>query len=275
MNIKRVLTTVIGLPIVVAVILVSNTYIIDAILTIVALIGMHEYIKCCSSKDAKIIKWVSYISTFIIAIAHVVPAALLTKLLIISIPILLMILFLHVIVTDQKVTYTDVAYTLLGILYVTGSILFVSLTYGIMKDGVQMGKVYIWYIMLAAWGTDIFAYLVGKHFGKHKFSSVSPNKTIEGCIAGTLSAAIVCLIYTYCINTFLGHEINMIMIGIVSIILSIAGQIGDFAASVIKRNFDVKDYSNLFPGHGGMLDRIDSLMFIAPVTFAIFGLFLI
>ena len=85
MNIKRVLTTVIGLPIVVAVILVSNTYIIDAILTIVALIGMHEYIKCCSSKDAKIIKWVSYISTFVIAIAHVVPAALLTKLLIISI----------------------------------------------------------------------------------------------------------------------------------------------------------------------------------------------
>ena len=190
MNVKRVLTTVIGLPIVVAIILASNTYIIDAILTIVALIGMQEYIKCCSSKDAKIIKWVSYISTLVIAIAHVVPSALLTKILILSVPLLLMVLFAHVIITDQKITYTDVAYTLLGILYVTGSVLFVSLTYGIMKDGIQMGKIYIWYIMLAAWGTDIFAYLVGKHFGKHKFSSVSPNKTIEGCVAGVIGSAV-------------------------------------------------------------------------------------
>ena len=67
----------------------------------------------------------------------------------------------------------------------------------------------------------------------------------------------------------------MINIGIASVILSIAGQIGDFAASVIKRNFEVKDYGNLFPGHGGMLDRIDSMMLIAPVAFAIFGLLLI
>ena len=275
MNVKRVLTTVIGLPIVVAVILVSNKYIIDAILTVVALIGMHEYIKCCSSKDAKIIKWISYVSTLVILFAHVIEAGILTKILIMAIPLLLMILFLHVIVTDQKITYTDVAYTLLGILYVTGSVLFISLTYGIEKNGIHMGKVYVWYIMLSAWGTDIFAYLVGKHFGKHKFSKVSPNKTIEGCIAGILSAVIVCLIYTFAINTFFAYEINMINIGIVSILLSIAGQIGDFSASVIKRNFDVKDYSNLFPGHGGMLDRIDSLMFIAPVTFAIFGLLLI
>ena len=275
MDIKRVLTTVIGLPLVVAVILMANKNVIDVILTIVALIAMHEYVKCCSSKDAKIIKWISYVSTFIIAVAHVIEMDVLMKMLLMSVPFLLMILFLHVIVTDQKITYTDVAYTLLGILYVTGSILFVSLTYGIMKDGVQMGKVYIWYIMLAAWGTDIFAYLTGKYFGKHRFSSVSPKKTIEGCVGGTLSAVIICLLYTYGINIFLNLNINMINIGIVSVILSIAGQIGDFAASVIKRNFDVKDYSNLFPGHGGMLDRIDSIMFIAPVTFAIFGLFLI
>ena len=65
----------------------------------------------------------------------------------------------------------------------------------------------------------------------------------------------------------------MIMIGIVSIILSVAGQIGDFSASVIKRNFDVKDYSNLFPGHGGMLDRIDSVMFIAPFAYLLLTLF--
>lgn len=275
MDIKRVLTTVIGLPLVVAVILMANKYVIDVILTIVALIAMHEYVKCCSSKDAKIIKWISYVSTFIIAVAHVIEMNVLMKILLMSVPFLLMILFLHVIVTDQKITYTDVAYTLLGILYVTGSLLFVSLTYGIEKNGNGMGKIYIWYIMLVAWGTDIFAYLTGKYFGKHRFSSVSPKKTIEGCVGGTLAAVIICLLYTYGINTFLDLNINMINIGIASVILSIAGQIGDFAASVIKRNFEVKDYGNLFPGHGGMLDRIDSMMLIAPVAFAIFGLLLI
>lgn len=275
MDIKRVLTTIIGLPLVVAVILMANKYVIDVILTIVALIAMHEYVKCCSSKDAKIIKWISYVSTLVIAVAHVIEMDVLMKILLISVPFLLMILFLHVIVTDQKITYTDVAYTLLGILYVTGSLLFVSLTYGIEKDGNGMGKIYIWYIMLAAWGTDIFAYLTGKYFGKHRFSSVSPKKTIEGCIGGTLAAVVICLLYTYGINTFLNLNINMINIGIASVILSIAGQIGDFAASVIKRNFEVKDYGNLFPGHGGMLDRIDSMMLIAPVAFAIFGLLLI
>ena len=120
MDIKRVLTTVIGLPLVVAVILMANKNVIDVILTIVALIAMHEYVKCCSSKDAKIIKWISYASTFIIAVAHVIEMDVLMKILLMSVPFLLMILFLHVIVTDQKITYTDVAYTLLGILYVTG-----------------------------------------------------------------------------------------------------------------------------------------------------------
>ena len=172
----------------------GNKYIMDVLLAIVAMISMYEYTKCVGSKNVKPIRWVSYLVAALISILHLIPFEILPIAFTFLIPVLLFILFLHVIVTDQKVTYTDVAYTLLGILYVTGSILFVSLTYGIMKDGVQMGKIYIWYIMLAAWGTDIFAYLVGKHFGKHKFSSVSPNKTIEGCVAGTLSAAIVCLI---------------------------------------------------------------------------------
>ncbi len=273
MNIKRILTTIIGLLIVVPTILVSNKYVIDVILTVAAIIAMNEYIKCCSSKDAKIIKWISYLSTLIIAVIHVIPTNLLMILFVMGVPLLLMILFMHVIITDMKITYTDVAYTLLGIIYVTGSILFVSLTYGL--EGVLSGKIIIWYVLLAAWGTDIFAYLVGMRFGKHKFSKVSPKKSIEGCIAGTISAVIICLIYTYFINSYLGLSINYKMIGVISIFLSIAGQIGDFSASVIKRNFEIKDYSNLFPGHGGMLDRIDSLMFIAPVTYAIFGLLLI
>ena len=132
------------------------------------------------------------------------------------------------------------------------------------------GNLLIWYVLFAAWGTDIFAFFVGKLIGKHKFSKVSPKKSIEGCIGGIIGAVVLILIYTYVINTFWNMNYSYLIMTIVAIGLSIIGQLGDFAASSIKRHVDIKDYSNLIPGHGGMLDRIDSLLFIAPFAYAIF-----
>ncbi len=152
--------------------------------------------------------------------------------------------------------------------------MFIALTYGI--EGNISGKILVWYIIIAAWGTDTFAYLCGKSLklGKTKFSKVSPNKSIEGCVAGTIGAVILCLIYTFGINQYFGFEISYISIAVISFILSIIGQIGDFSASVIKRHFGVKDFSELFPGHGGMIDRIDSVMFIAPFAYLLLTMFL-
>ena len=138
-----------------------------------------------------------------------------------------------------------------------------------MENGVFL----IWYVIFAAWGTDVFAYVFGKLIGKHKFSKISPNKTIEGCVGGTLGSMLMTIIYTIIINTFCGLNINYLLIGVIGLILSVLSQMGDFAASSIKRFTGIKDYSNLIPGHGGMLDRIDSIIFIAP--FAYFLLVLI
>ena len=134
----------------------------------------------------------------------------------------------------------------------------------------ENGRILVWFAIIAAWGTDTFAYLIGKRFGKHKFSQVSPKKSIEGCIAGTIGAILLALIYTIIINNTCNLEYSYIAIIGVTILLSIIGQIGDFAASSIKRYVNVKDYSNLIPGHGGMLDRIDSLMFLAPFAYVFF-----
>ena len=139
-------------------------------------------------------------------------------------------------------------------------------------NGMENGRILIWYAIIAAWGTDIFAYAVGKAFGKHKYTSVSPKKSIEGCIGGTLGAVLVMLVYTYVVNTYLGVNYSYLFIAGVGLILSLIGQIGDLAASSIKRYVDIKDYSNLIPGHGGMLDRIDSLIFLAPFAYALFTL---
>ena len=153
------------------------------------------------------------------------------------------------------------------IFYITLFILFLALI-----RGMENGKVLIWYVIFSAWATDVFAYFVGKYLGKHKFSEISPKKTIEGCIGGTLGAVLVLIIYTYCINNFLNFEYSYLYIAIITVILSIISQIGDFAASTIKRYVNIKDYSELIPGHGGMLDRIDSLLFIAPFAYALFTL---
>ena len=136
------------------------------------------------------------------------------------------------------------------------------------------GKFLIWFVIFSAWGSDAFAYWIGKNFGKHKFSKVSPNKTVEGCIGGMIGAMVFSLICSFVMNQYFDTEINYIVIAVLSAILSLVGQIGDFSASVIKRYFAVKDFSELFPGHGGMLDRIDSVMFIAPFAYFLLTMFL-
>lgn len=271
MDVKRILTTVIGFPIVVLVLVLGNKYIIDVLLAIIAIIAMGEYIKCVSKK-AKVVSWISYLLAASIALIHILPNYILITMLHFGIPILLLILFLHVIISNMKITFEDITYTLIGILYVLGFIIFLSLTYG--SDGNISGKILIWFILFSAWGTDIFAYLVGRKIGKTKFSKVSPNKSIEGCVAGIIGAIVINIIFSFILNMYFEFEISYLTIGIITLVLSIIGQIGDFSASVIKRYFEVKDFSELFPGHGGMLDRIDSVIFIAPFAYLLLTMFL-
>lgn len=165
----------------------------------------------------------------------------------------------------MKINFKDIAYTFFGITYIVFFTIFVALV-----NGMKCGNILIWYVIIVSWGTDIFAYFTGKTIGKHKFSKISPKKSIEGCIGGVVGAVLSMLIYTWVVNTYFGMNISYLYITGISVILSLVGQIGDFAASSIKRYVDIKDYSNLIPGHGGMLDRIDSLIFTAPFAYALF-----
>ena len=261
MDIKRVLTAIFGLPIVLLVIVFGNEILMNVIFTAIAIICMHEYLGVIE-KIAKPIKWIAYLSTLSIVLVSFISIDLLMKVIVLAIPIMLLLLFLKVIITNMKTDLKDVAYTFLGIFYITFFIMFLALI-----RGLEHGKIYIGYTILVAWATDIFAYLIGKHFGKHKFSKVSPKKSIEGCISGVLGAVICAIIYILIMKNFVNIEVSYVFIAIMTLILSVISQVGDFVASSIKRFVDVKDYSNLLPGHGGMLDRIDSLIFIAPFVY--------
>ena len=261
-NLKRVSSALLGFPMVIVVLLFGNKYVIDVALAIVALISLHEYFNAFS-KNYKPIQWLGYLLAICISFIHLVPADMLFKIISLGIPFIVAILFVELILRDLKISIVDIAISLFGIFYIVLFTMFVPLI-----AGLEHGKVLIWYVLTTSWGTDVFAYIFGRRIGKHKFSKISPKKSIEGCIAGTIGAVILSLIYTFCINKFMGFLIAPYLhIVVASVILSVIGQFGDFAASSIKRFNEIKDFSNLIPGHGGLLDRVDSLIFIAPFAY--------
>ena len=257
MKIKRILSGFI-LTIILAIILIlGNTTIVNIAISTVAIISINEYFNSFSGKK-NVDRWVGTILAILIAFLNVLS----NEAIIIAFLIGIVLLFVKIIITKMKTTYEDVAITGFGIIYILAFLVFIPLLYR-----AENGKFLIWYLAIAAWGTDTFAYMVGIRFGKHKLTPISPKKTIEGSIGGIVGAVILSLIYTYILNKVWSYEISYWAIIGISIILSVLGQIGDLAASSIKRFVGIKDFGRIIPGHGGMLDRIDSILLIAPFAY--------
>lgn len=260
MKLTRILTGVIGLPIVAIILIFGNVYVIDVLFAIVALISIYEYLQ--AFKDYKPVKWIGYLSCILIAFIHVIPKEYWLFTIAMTIVSVIMILFIHVIISNMKTSIKDIMITFFGICYITFFLAFIPLIYGL-----EQGKYLIWFLLIAAWGTDTCAYFVGIKFGKHKFTQISPKKSIEGCIGGTIGSIVIALIYTFAINKLCNLNISYLYIPIITFILSICSQIGDLSASTIKRSVNIKDFGKIIPGHGGILDRIDSIIFIAPIAY--------
>lgn len=127
----------------------------------------------------------------------------------------------------------------------------------------------LWIVFLISWGTDTFAYLFGIIFGKHKLCpSISPKKTIEGALGGIFGSLILLNLFNYFVL-----KNNIVFVTLSGIILSIVAQIGDLFASKIKREMGIKDFSNIIKGHGGFLDRFDSIIFVTPLVYIVFYIF--
>jgi len=266
MDWKRISSALIGFPLVVLVLLLGNKIVISIVISLIAIMCMYEYFNAVSKK-AKPIKWIGYLSCLVIAIVSFISIETLKNIILIGISVIFAIMFFNVVISDMKKDFQDATYTLFGIIYIVFFLIFFVLI-----RNLENGKILIWYPIFIAWGTDVFAYIFGKRIGKHKFSKISPKKTVEGCIAGTIGAIIVVFIYTFLVNKFTNLDYSYIYMIIITLVLSVLSQIGDFTASSIKRYVEIKDYSELIPGHGGMLDRIDSLLFIAPFAYILLSM---
>ena len=148
-------------------------------------------------------------------------------------------------------------YNIEDIFYLIGSILFLSISFYLIIIIREISLYTFLYLIIISTMTDTFAYLIGRKYGKRKLmEEVSPNKTIEGSIAGLIVGTLLSTLFYY----FVIDKSNILMIILMSMVLSMLGQIGDLLFSSIKRHFKIKDFSNIMPGHGGILDRLDSII---------------
>lgn len=266
MNVKRILTGVIGLPVVAVILIFGNKYLIDVLFAIVAEISIYEFFNAIGEKY-KPVKFLGYIVAALIAFIHIIPISILINIAIMFIPTSIVVLFISIIVTSMKITPKDVFATFFGICYICSFIIFLPIIYACPN-----GKILIWYILISAWGSDTFAYVVGIRIGKHKLTKISPKKSVEGSIGGIIGAIIIALIYTDIVQKYVNINISYLYVAVTTLVLSVLSQLGDLAASSIKREMEIKDYGNLLPGHGGILDRIDSIIFVAPFAYLFLNL---
>ena len=170
------------------------------------------------------------------------------------------LIFLSItVISKNEFTFDDIGFCFLALIYI-------GIGFYYMQAIRHIGIFHFFFALFLIWATDSGAYFCGSAFGKRKLlPAISPNKTVEGALGGIMSAVLVALIFFF--STDLKNEITLPALLAGSVILSVFGQIGDLVESALKRYYRVKDSGKLLPGHGGILDRVDSWLFVFPVLY--------
>ena len=247
-----------GILLVIAALLtiISGGYVLFFTLLCISLIGMQELYKAMGIHEDRtgLLEIVGYLGAVLYYISLLLGfesyglMAVLVS--------LILVMFVYVF-TYPKYHANQVMAAFFGVVYVA-----VMLSFILMTRNLPDGKFIVWLIFLCSWGCDTCAYWVGMLIGKHKMAPVlSPKKSVEGGVGGVVGAALLGVIYAA------ATQGPMVEYAVICGIGALISMVGDLAASAIKRNQGIKDYGKLIPGHGGILDRFDSVIFTAPVIY--------
>ena len=262
----RSITALIGVVILLPILFFSHTWVLPIAAAFFAVMGMFEMMRCLGAHKNLVVT----LPLYLIAAAMPVVARLLG-----SIPsfgsmalFVLMGYFFYLmavtLLSQGRLTFGKSAEIFAAGTYVT--LAFSAIV--MVRDSSETGKYIYLLIFIAAWITDIFAYLCGRLFGRHKLiPAVSPHKTVEGSVGGIVFCIIACVAFGAVTAALTQAQPNYLFLGVSGLLLSVCAQIGDLIASLIKREYGIKDYGKLFPGHGGVLDRFDSVLATATVLY--------
>lgn len=280
---KRIITAVVLLCILALVVWQINTPLFVAVIAFLSAVASNEIMKCANVKN----KFIVVLGTvFSACVPFFASAKVLLPFVdsqywgnvvnavpqVVYIIALVLIFLLAMLKGYAHTKFEDVAISVFASVFVPyGFSVFVRLRD--MFENEQFGIYLIFFGLICALGTDSGAQLGGMAFGKHKMSpNISPKKTVEGAVCGVIFALILNAVAVVLYNQFADVKIEtagIITLLICSLPISFMGMMGDLSASVLKRNFQVKDFGKIFPGHGGVMDRFDSSLFTLPLTFAV------
>ncbi len=272
---KRVFTFFIGTAIIVPVLIFSDTWILQAFICLATTLALNEMYACIGQKK----EYLCVVPGYLFGILTPVLYRLLSEkgelvyelrfFKMFACCILLYAFFLLAVsvMTERKYTLESASTMFIVTFYIVfgmNSLAFVR--------SMESGKHILVLIILSAFSTDIFAYLVGRFFGKHKLCpKISPKKTIEGAVGGIVFCVISIVIYGLLLSVKTVWQPNYLILVFFAIVCSVIAQLGDLVFSCIKRKFNVKDFGWILPGHGGVCDRFDSVLAVAPFLFTLFS----
>ncbi len=263
-HINRWITALILVPIILWVLIKGSTLLLAAVVCVVAIFAMGEYLRIMFQNDDKplsnTIKIISYAASMILIVSTCLGSWKI-EFLILSLNLMALSIFVLSEFADNKEVFHIIAKQVLGIVYIP-----VSLSLLIFMKGLDQGTFWIIWLLIVVFSNDTGAFYGGKFFGKNALSpNISPNKTIEGSIGGIITSSVVGFIFS--VIFFKDFPLSFFLIP-ASLMLAVAGQIGDLFESAMKRASNIKDSGSILPGHGGMLDRIDGLLLAIPVLYA-------
>lgn len=285
---QRIITAVVLIAILLPLLFLSwqCVYIIPALVALMALAAVYELLKCLRSQVDEAVTaataredFVVSIPAYLIAVGLPLATAFFTSIhafLLAAAAVLtlyLLYLFAVAVLRQGRMHFAEVAEVFTGVLYITLSFASLSLLRHKTPEG---GYLYL-LVFFGAWVTDTFAYFTGRFFGKHKLNPViSPKKTVEGSIGGILFCMISFVLFGIVMQFGKWHfTVHYPLLLLSGLLCSVVSQVGDLITSLIKREHGVKDYGKIFPGHGGVLDRFDSVLAISPVLLILSNLSLL
>ncbi len=263
----RVISALVGLILLIAV-LYLGSIVLGVVVSIIAAIGLYEFYNSAAKlKNIQPIKPVGYLSIIPLLLLgleqtgwYKLDLGILTG---ISVCVVIFLSMAFIVFGHKKYNIIDACVTAFGIAYVPFLMSFL-----ILIRKMDYGILLIWLIFIGAWGTDTMAYTFGRLFGKRKIvPEISKNKTLAGAIGGILGCMALMIVFGFIAKSFSELEISFVALGLLGLFCGVISQIGDWSASAVKRYVNVKDYGSIMPGHGGVLDRFDSILFVAPVVY--------
>ena len=273
----RVITSVFIAIVLVAILLLSNTIAYSIALSILAVIAANEVLKVYDVDKKYLVSVPAYLAaaamptlSFIMTVVMEKPASDFIIALALVMFVLMLYLFVVAVFAKGKIEFASLSAGFVLVMYITACFSALSVIRYVGEAGMfNLGMVFI-----GAWISDIFAYFTGRFFGKHKLiPEVSPKKTVEGSVGAIVFTTLLMLLYGWIVSLTTDFTPNYLVLGLAAPILSVVGQIGDLFASLVKRERGVKDYGKLLPGHGGIMDRFDSILTVSGATMVITLLF--